>query len=124
MIDFRVAALSAALSLSLAAPAAASDILGSWQRSDGSSRIRMAPCGDAVCGHITWLRSPGASPAKVGQRVFSSMKPDGSGWSGSAFNPEDGKTYTGKASVSGGAMTTKGCALAGLICKTVSWSRM
>ena len=52
------------------------------------------------------------------------MKPDGDGWSGSAYNPEDGKTYAGKASVSGGSMTTKGCALAGLICKSVNWSRI
>lgn len=115
--------LAAAAVVALAAPAAAADIVGNWQRSDGTSRIRMAPCGDAVCGHITWLKSAD-SPAKVGQRVFTGMKPDGGGWSGSAFNPEDGKTYSGKASVSGGSMTTKGCALGGLICKSVSWSRM
>ncbi len=124
MIQLRAAALAAVFSAALAFPAAASDIVGNWQRSDGTSRIRMSPCGDAVCGHITWLRTPGASPAKVGQRVFSNMKQDGAGWSGSAFNPEDGKTYTGKATVSGGSMTTKGCALGGLICKSVSWSRM
>lgn len=121
MPSFRVLGLAACCAL-LASPAAA-DIVGNWQRTDGAARIRMAPCGDAVCGHITWLKKAD-SPAKVGQRVFSNMKLDGDAWVGSAFNPEDGKTYTGKASVSGGAMTTKGCALGGLICKTVTWSRM
>jgi uncharacterized protein (DUF2147 family) len=52
------------------------------------------------------------------------MKPDGANtWSGAAFNPEDGKTYSGTATVSGASMTTKGCALGGLVCRTVSWIR-
>lgn len=105
------------------APASAADIIGTWQRADGNSRIRMTPCGDAVCGSITWLKSSD-TPAKVGQRVFSGLKQDGDGWSGSAFNPEDGKTYAGKATVSGATMVTKGCVLGGLICKSVSWSRV
>ena len=88
-------------------------------------RVRIANCGGgAVCGHITWLREPGKTPAKIGQRVFYDMKPDGGGWTGSAFNPDDGRTYTGKASVSGSSMTTKGCVLGGLICKSYSWNRV
>ncbi len=106
-----------------AGPASAQEILGNWQRSDGTSRIRMAACGAAVCGTVTWLKNPD-SPSKVGQRVFYDMKPNGSGWSGQAFNPEDGKTYTGKVTISGARMTTQGCVLGGLICKSVEWSRM
>lgn len=103
---------------------AADDLVGNWQRSDGTSRIRMAPCGGGICGTVTWLKNPD-SPGKVGQQVFFGMKPSGAGsWSGSAFNPEDGKTYSGSASVSGASLTTKGCALGGLVCKTVTWSRM
>lgn len=103
---------------------AADDLVGNWQRSDGTSRIRMAPCSGGICGTVTWLKNPD-SPGKVGQQVFFGMKPDGAGsWSGSAFNPEDGKTYSGKATVSGASLTTKGCALGGLVCKTASWSRM
>ena len=103
---------------------AADDLVGNWQRSDGTSRIRMAPCGGGICGTVTWLKNPD-SPGKVGQQVFFGMKPSGAGsWSGSAFNPEDGKTYSGSATVSGASLTTKGCALGGLVCKTVTWSRM
>lgn len=116
--------LALAGALLVAGPAFAADINGTWLRSNGESRIRMAPCGGAVCGVITWLKKSD-SKAHVGQRVFYDMKPDGSGgWEGSAFNPEDGKTYTGRASVSGGSMTTKGCVLGGLICKSVSWRRV
>ena len=111
--------------LALMGPAMAAEIVGTWLRSNGESRVRMAPCGGGVCGTITWLKTPGKGDAKVGQQVFYNMKPDGSGgWEGSAFNPEDGKTYSGKASVSGSSMTTKGCVLGGMICKTVSWSRV
>ena len=94
--------------------------------SDGASRVKITSCGGggAVCGHVSWLRDPAKSPSKVGQRVFYDMKPDGGGWTGSAFNPEDGKTYTGKASVSGSSMTTQGCVLGGLICKNVAWNRV
>ncbi len=102
--------------------AAAGDILGNWQRADGKSGIRMSPCGDAVCGHITWVKDVN-SPAKVGQRVFFGMKPSGNGWSGEAFNPEDGKSYSGNVIVAGSAMTTKGCVLGGLVCKSVDWKR-
>lgn len=107
-----------------AAPAAAQDATGTWLRDSGASRVRIAPCGDALCGHITWLKDK-SGPAKVGQRVFYGMKPNGAGsWKGSAFNPEDGKTYSGKMTVSGNSLTTSGCVLGGLICKTVNWSRI
>ncbi|MDE2578199.1 MAG: DUF2147 domain-containing protein [Hyphomicrobiales bacterium] len=123
-MKIRTLAMAAAFALAGAAPVFAGDILGNWQRADGSSRIRMSECGDAVCGHITWLRDKD-SPAHVGQRVFYNMKDSGGGaYAGSAFNPEDGKTYSGKATVSGSSMTTKGCVLGGLICKSVSWRRM
>ena len=102
---------------------AADGIVGNWTRDDGTSKIRMSNCGAAVCGNVSWLKDPN-SPSKIGQRVFYDMKPDGANsWSGSAFNPEDGKTYSGSASVSGNAMTTKGCAMGGLICRTVTWTR-
>ena len=109
-------------SLALAVPAVAADISGEWKRADGRSRIKMSSCGDAMCGTITWLRDAN-SPARVGQQVFYGLKPSGGGWSGTAFNPEDGKTYAGKVSLAGSSMTTSGCVLGGLICKSVDWVR-
>ena len=115
----------AAVVLVPASALAADELVGSWQRSDGTSRIRMTPCGGAVCGSVSWLKDPANSPSKVGQQIFFGMKPDGAGtWSGSAFNPEDGKTYSGKATVSGSSLTTQGCALGGLVCRSVSWTKM
>jgi uncharacterized protein (DUF2147 family) len=96
---------------------------GEWARTDGKGKVRFARCGDAICGTVTWLKDTTGS-AKVGQRVFFDMKPNGENvWAGTAFNPEDGKQYAGKMTLSGGSLTTSGCALGGLICKSVPWTR-
>lgn len=117
-------ALAAVLATATAAGAQAAEATGTWVRSDGTSKVRFAPCGGALCGTISWLKNPAESKGRVGQRVFFDMKPSGANsWAGSAFNPEDGKTYTGKMTVSGDSLTTKGCVLGGIICKSVSWSR-
>lgn len=125
MVGRRRPAAAGALLLAMLAggPAMAEDASGVWLRDNGLSRVRIAPCGGALCGTIVWLKEHDG-PAKVGERVFYDMKPSGeSQWRGTAFNPEDGKTYTGKMVVAGGRLTTSGCVLGGLICKSVSWTR-
>jgi len=103
--------------------AGAQEVTGVWQRDTGASRVRFAKCGEALCGTISWLRDQDG-PAKLGQRIFYDMKPDGANkWAGSAFNPEDGKTYSGTMKLSGDTLTTAGCIMGGLICRTVKWSR-
>jgi uncharacterized protein (DUF2147 family) len=115
---------SAAILAASISGAAAGRAGGVWLRDNGASRIRIAPCGgEALCGAIVWLKDPGG-PARVGQQVFFDMKPHGENvWTGSAFNPEDGKTHSGKMTLSGDRLTTAGCVLGGLICKSVSWTR-
>ena len=120
-----LAALSAA-SLLLAGTAAQADVIGTWLRESGASHVKFAPCGGgAICGHLTWLKPGVETKAKVGQRVFYGMKPNGANtWSGSDFNPEDGQTYTGKMSLSGNTLTTQGCVMGGMICKSTTWTRV
>ncbi len=117
----RLMVVVAAATLSTAARA--DDARGVWLRSEGNARVKVAPCGSALCGTVVWLRDTGGA-GKVGQRVFFDMRPAGpNNWTGSAFNPEDGRTYSGKMTVSGNALVTTGCALGGLICRSVNWSR-
>lgn len=120
------AALCAALMFgTLGAAPAQAEPIGTWLRESGESRVRFARCGDALCGTVAWLKDPANSKSKIGQRVFFDMKPDGANsWSGSAFNPEDGKTYSGTMSLSGSTLTTAGCVLGGLICRSVNWRRV
>jgi uncharacterized protein (DUF2147 family) len=102
----------------------AQDATGLWLRDTGRSQVRISPCGDALCGSISWLKES-SDVAKVGQRVFYDMKSQGGGtWKGSAFNPEDGKTYSGTMKLSGDTLTTAGCVLGGLICKSAQWTRV
>jgi uncharacterized protein (DUF2147 family) len=121
-----VLAVAAILAGAGALPGAASaqEVLGTWLRENGESRVRISKCGEALCGTVVWLKNPAESKSKVGQRVFYDMAPNGANaWSGKAFNPEDGKTYAGKMSLSGNSLTTAGCVAGGLICRSVSWSR-
>ncbi|MBN9447885.1 MAG: DUF2147 domain-containing protein [Bosea sp.] len=121
-MSLRPFAIAAALAI-FATPSLAQEVTGTWLRDTGASKVKFSKCGGAICGHIVWLK-PGADPkAKVGQRVFFDMKPSGeNAWSGSAFNPEDGKTYTGKMTLSGDTLTTAGCVMS-VICKSTTWSR-
>lgn len=109
--------------LVLASPAHALDVFGEWAAMDGKSKVRFTPCGPAVCGAISWLKE-NTGKTKIGDRVFFDMLPDGPGaWKGRAFNPEDGREYSGKMTLEGGQLTTAGCVLGGLICKSYSWTR-
>lgn len=123
----RLAPCATALLLACTAlpPAALSqEAAGLWQRENGASRVRFSRCGEALCGTLDWLADAGG-PAKLGQRVFYDMIADGAGkWKGSAFNPEDGKTYSGTMSLAGDRLTTAGCVLGGLICRSVVWLRV
>jgi uncharacterized protein (DUF2147 family) len=109
--------------LALTIPAArAQEAIGLWTDNEGSS-IRVARCGDALCGTLAQL-PPDSGAAKVGQRVFFDMKPAGlNKWRGNAFNPEDGRMYTGMIEVSGTSLITSGCILGGWICRSVTWYR-
>jgi uncharacterized protein (DUF2147 family) len=119
-----VRCLGAALAfVALASPALANDVTGIWLRDTGASKVKLSHCGDAICGNIVWLKQGADPKAKVGQRVFFDMKPSGPNtWAGHAFNPEDGKTYTGKMTLSGTTLTTAGCVMS-VICKSATWTR-
>ena len=121
----RAVIVSLAILIASAPAAIAGDVRGEWARDDGKTKVRFAACGaDAVCGSITWRKDPN-SPGKIGEEVFFDMKPNGdNAWAGVAFNPEDGQRYTGKMTLSGDRLTTAGCALGGLICKSFGWTRV
>jgi uncharacterized protein (DUF2147 family) len=103
--------------------AAAASFLGDWARSDGKTKIHVASCGEAVCARNTWVRR-GVSGEKVGDRLILKVKPAGAGkWSGSAFDPQRHETYSITVHVADRRMTTHGCALAGLVCASMKWTR-
>lgn len=96
---------------------------GLWNRDDGLGGVRIAACGDAYCGDVTWLKNP-RGPGHVGQRVlFDLHKTAAATWSGSAFNPANGGTYAGIVTLAGNHLTMRGCVLGGLLCKSLGMRR-
>ncbi len=105
------------------APAFAGDPSGVWMRTDGKAKVQFGPCSGGYCGTIVWLRDTGG-PGQIGEQVFFGMGQSGPNkWSGSAHNPEDGRDYDGTMVLAGNRLVTQGCALGGMICKTVNWTR-
>ncbi|WP_312794071.1 DUF2147 domain-containing protein [Tianweitania sp.] len=94
----------------------ADDIEGRW-KTDSGATAEIAPCGKAFC--IT-LRSGAHKGKQIGR-----MNADGDNrYSGDVTDPANDKTYSGKASLSGNALSMKGCVLGGLICRGQNWTRL
>jgi uncharacterized protein (DUF2147 family) len=129
--------------LTLGGSALAAEPTGTWLTQTGSSRIRIADCGGALCGSIVWLKEPNdaetgkpktdknnadagkRSRPLIGTQIVLGMKPNGANkWAGQVYNAEDGKTYSGNITMTGdNALQLQGCALGGLVCKSQTWTR-
>ena len=98
-------------------------ITGDWGRTDGALRINIAPCGERLCAVNTWTRDPDSGD-RVGDRLVLSVSPrEASTLAGEAFDERRQLTYSLQISVDRDAMTTRGCLLAGVACRTMSWIR-
>lgn len=128
------------LALALAAATSAPDVSGLWRTpGDGGSLVRLAPCGDALCGRIVSSRRIKADPGQRDVRNRNAAQRDralkdltfmrvkavgvgrwGDGW---VYNPEDGGTYKGVMTLrEDGALELTGCIVRPL-CKTQVWRR-
>jgi uncharacterized protein (DUF2147 family) len=133
----RLCAIAVALGLLIPIAARAAEATGEWLIEDGDARVRIAPCGADLCGHVAWIKegSPtldanNPDPAKrsrplLGSAVLLGLKPSGAGqWTGSVYDAEDGRTYTGKLTiVDERHIRVSGCVLVGLICQSQTWTR-
>ena len=122
---------TAAALIALASPAFADPAEGTWQTEpdDGAfAYITMAPCGAAICGEISRTFKDGGTEYQsenIGRQIVINMVPAGDGsYAGQVWRPSNNKTYTGKMSVSGSALTLKGCVAGGLLCSSQNWVRV
>lgn len=138
--DMKLARLALLAALcAFAAPSFAQDankVSGTWQSQSGITRVKVRPCGVALCAHVVWQQSPSKDvhnpdPAKrerpiVGLQLVSDMKPVGPDeWSGAIYNYEDGKTYQGKVKVvNASAIQIGGCVMGGMICQSKTWTKV
>jgi uncharacterized protein (DUF2147 family) len=144
MIGLRIPLLASGLALSAAAAASAGDPVGTWQTEQSEAMIRIAPCGDALCGKLSALREP-RDPATgriktdtgnrdpqlrsrplIGVQIVVAMRPSGQPgqWTGHVYNPEDGGLYPATLTMlNGRALRLEGCMLRNMLCRGQTWQR-
>lgn len=105
-------------------PAAAQAPKGTWARGDGKARVVIRPCGDNICAVNTWIKNPKTQDEKVGDRLVLKVKPVQAGlYKGTAYDPQRNLNMKFQMKVNGNRMTTSGCVLGGLLCKSMAWRR-
>ncbi len=126
-----VIAMAAATASGAAAPVQAT-IEGDWTNSANTVEVRVSPCGDALCGHVTWASQAAQDDAfragtaqLVGTQVMYEFVPAGTDrWKGTVFVPDMRRTSRAKIIRRGpDQMEVVACELAGLICKKQKWHR-
>lgn len=122
MIRLKTLIMAGAIA-ALPSSAFANTLLGDWQRGDGNVRIRIAACGESLCATNTWVKDSG-SGEKVGEKLIFAVTQQGDGWAGSAYDPQRKLTISTKLKVIGKRLTSSGCVLSGVICRSVDWMRL
>ena len=135
------AAATSALVLAASAVAAAQSPVGTWYTQDRSAKVRIAPCGQKLCGQIVWARdraSGSAAAARdaanpdptlrsrpiIGLQIIRDFTPAGPGkWGGGKiYDPNSGRTYASKMSLSAqGVLKVEGCV--SVICQAQTWTQ-
>ncbi len=117
------------LMLSLFAGTAMADpVEGIWKTAvdDGAyAHVNIAPCGAALCGHITRTFNSGGEfkSDSIGKKLVWDMQAKGGGAysGGKIWQPSSGKVYKSKMSMKGNVLNVSGCV--GPICKKQVWTR-
>ena len=143
---FRVASLAImALAVFDANAAEPADVVGVWLNPKGTTRVRISPCGSALCGSIVWLEHPNnpqtgepltdrnnPDPANrnrplLGLQIITELKPGHAAgeWTAKVYSPNDGSTRDASFSMDGpNGIKMEGCTLAGLLCRSQTWTRV
>ena len=110
--------LAAAIAIAVATAAigtasAAEPIVGTWLRPSTGTLVIYAPQGNQYCGTVQNGEYQGQS--------IGCMTGSGSDYKGEVVALDEGKTYTGKATVDGNSMKLEGCVL--VLCRGETWQR-
>ena len=105
---------------------------GAWRNPRDSVIVRIAPCGDSLCGRVEWAsvkaqadaRRGGTDPL-VGVEVLSQFKARPNGrWKGKLFLPDLNKRTGAEIRPLGpDRLKVTGCAVGRLVCRSEIWTR-
>lgn len=121
---------AAALTLALAAPAAADPVLGMWktQPDDNGNfgHVEIYTCEASICGVIRRAFDSAGNAVEsenVGKRMIWDMQSRGDGTyrEGRIWAPDRDRTYNSRMELSGNTLEVSGCV--GPICRAQTWTR-
>jgi hypothetical protein len=94
--------------------------IGDWQ-TEGKGTVRIAKCGNALCGYVL-----NASSNDKGEAILINMKPKTNRqWSGSIYSQDSGETYYGTMAIKGiNTLRVEACVLGRFYCSGNNWSRI
>src|SRR5436190_12728125 len=133
----RTAFYSAALMLTVVAPALALDPTGDWRVAEGVANIRVAECNGSMWGAVSWEQTPGGRDTQnpdvskqnrptLGMPILIDLKkkPGVDQWEGQVYNAKDGQHYgvTIKP-LDQNRLEIQGCLL-GFLCSGETWTRV
>ena len=120
----------------------AQQAIGVWADENGDSNIKIAPCGNALCGNVVWLKDPNDETGRpktdlynpneklrsrtlLGLKIIAGLKFDENNASlkGKVYNADNGKVYDFYLKPSGKTMHVEGCLLR-VLCDTQIWTRV
>jgi uncharacterized protein (DUF2147 family) len=94
--------------------------LGDWRIEGKKQSVRIAPCGQALCGYIL---NPSSNDR--GETVLINMKPSDAKWSGNIYSRDSGATYYATIALKGpNSLRVEACALGRFFCSDTVWSRI
>jgi uncharacterized protein (DUF2147 family) len=125
--------IAAALLAAVPEPAAAqSPLEGVWTNPKESVTVRIAPCGQNLCGKVVSATpkarksaAEGGTHHLIGTTILSNLTPAGANkWKGRVFMPKANRHATGNLSLNGrDRLNVQGCVLA-VLCKSQTWTRV
>jgi uncharacterized protein (DUF2147 family) len=124
LTQLRRASAGLCLAFAQMAAAQAANMDGVWSREDGNARVRIAACGDKTCATNLWIGDTSKGEAPGDQLIMSLKRSSDTEFSGTAFDPKRGMSYSVDVTVGNQTMKMKGCVLARLLCKTVGWTEV
>ena len=140
---FRIVAIMA-LATFAANAAQTAEVVGVWINAMANTKVRISPCGPALCGNIVWLKVSSnpqtgepltdrnnPDPANrsrplLGLQIITDLKPgrDAGEWTGKVYSPNEGNTFDASFFMDGpNNIKMEGCKLAGLLCRNQIWTR-
>jgi len=113
--------------------AMAETIHGTWENPTGDVRVITQPCGDNLCGKVSWASdiakkdaAAGGTPNLVGTSLLRDYRLTKPGhWKGRVFVPDLGDTYYSRiVQLDAKRIKISGCILGGLLCKSQIWKKI